>query len=113
MVTSVGDIIFFCPVTDGFKINIDERRHKVLLVAKGYCFLNLWEKLELVFQEFGRVYRAIIEFAHVYSPVDDLQIPFLIKVTSITGVHPAISGLGFGGCLGILVVLYENTGATI
>jgi len=99
VVAGVCNAIFFCPVANGLKINIDKRRHKVLLVTEGYCFLNLWEKLELVFQEFGCVYRAIIELAHVYSPVDDLQIPFLVKVTSITGVHPAISGLGFGGSL--------------
>ena len=113
MVASVCDTAFLCPVANGFKINIDKRRHKVLLVTEGYCFSNLWEKLEFVFQEFGRVYRAIIELTHVCGPVDDLQLPFLVKVTGITRVHPAIGGLGFCGCLGILVVLYENTGATI
>ena len=113
MVASVCDTAFLCPVANGFKINIDKRRHKVLLVTEGYCFSNLWEKLEFVFQEFGRVYRAIIELTHVYSPVDDLQIPFLVKVTGITGVYPTIGCLGLCRCLGILVVLQKNTRTTV
>ena len=73
LVAGIGNIISLGPIGHRVKINVDEGRHKIALIAKRNDFLDLREKLKLVFEELGRKHTTVIQFADILGTIDNSE----------------------------------------
>ncbi len=102
------------PVANRVKVDVDEHADLLAAIPIGHHFLDVREKLELVFDILGGKHGAVVGTAlqapHVFHAVDDLQVPVRVQKTGVAGVVPAVRRQHFGGGCRVLVVLLEQTG---
>ncbi len=73
----------FGPVCHGPVININKDGHKVLVHSMCYGLLDIGAELELVLDIFGRKHGTVIQFAHIFGPVNDLEMSLLRHIACI------------------------------
>ena len=82
-------------------------------MAERHRLVDVREELQLVLDELRREQRAVVQLADVLGAVDDAQVPALVEVARVAGMHPAVGGLGVVGRLRVLEILLEHAGAAV
>src|SRR5829696_3634238 len=113
LVRAVGDGVALGPVADRDEVDVDEAGNRVLAGPESHRLLDVGIELQLVLDVFRREQRAVAHPADVFCPVDDLQMPGLVKEAGIARAHEAVGGLRLGGLLRVLVVAEEDAGRAV
>ena len=97
-VAGVGDALLVGPSADGGHVDVDERADHVAPIAESHRFLDVGNELEPVFEQLGRIGRAVVQGADILDAVDDPQMPVIAEIAGVAGVEPAfgIPGLRRG-----------------
>ena len=111
LVARIDDVVALGPVADRGEIDVDQHGHEIAAMADRDGLLDLGIELEPVLDVLRREQRPVGQAADVLGAVDDAQVAALIDETGIARMHPAVSGLGLGRRLVVLVVAEEDAGA--
>ena len=113
LVAGIGDVVPLRPVADRDHVDVHEHRDEIAAVAERHRLVDVRKELQLVLDEFGREQRAVVQLPDILGAIDDPEMPALIEVARVTGMHPAVDGLGVVGRLRVLEILLEHARAAV
>ena len=109
-VAGIGDAPLVGPSADSGHVDVDERADHVAPIAERHRFLDVGQEFEFVFEQLGRVRRAVLQGADMLHAVDDPQMPVIAEIAGVAGVKPALGISCLRRLCGVAVIFLEQAG---